>query len=494
MMKKPEGDVASERAVLAGIFRYGGDCYLDVADIVSPGSFTVESNRAIWRCLDSILRDSPTGHVDVPSVISAAKTVGLDGYFDKKEEWEHLRAISNMPIHMQNVPRLAAQVKKLEIARELVGQMELAGEDLANITGTESVDKILSIPEGYIFDYTMQVANAGNRGIIRMGEGAEEYFTHLMDTPREMIGIPTPYARYNLVIGGGYRPNSLDVIVGRMKSGKSQIVDNVCLHIAAQNIPTLNLDTEMDHESHLVRVGANMAGVPVHDIERGKCRVGSQDRAKVMEAARKLKDMPYFYRCVNGEAFEETLANIRRWVIKEVGLGPDGKAKPCVVFYDYLKVMDPTTINKFLSEHQALGFITTALKNFAGRYGVACPCMAQANRAGIDREESDVIAGSDRIGMFATSVSLYKEKTDEEKAGEVGRRAKYTHKLVPMFSRYGEGLPRGDYINMRAEYHIGRVTEGPTALELVRGDTGQPKGEIVNGDGGEDINFNESVP
>ena len=37
-------DLPAERAILAGIFRYGSEAYYDVSDIVSESSFTDESN------------------------------------------------------------------------------------------------------------------------------------------------------------------------------------------------------------------------------------------------------------------------------------------------------------------------------------------------------------------------------------------------------------------------------------------------------------------
>ena len=42
---------------------------------------------------------------------------------------------------------------------------------------------------------------------------------------------------------------------------------------------------------------------------------------------------------------------MRRWIVKEVGLKPDGTAKDCVVFYDYLKLMDTQGMSQDLQEY-----------------------------------------------------------------------------------------------------------------------------------------------
>ena len=40
-------DLPAERAILAGVFRYGSDAYFDIADIVDENSFTLESNKSL---------------------------------------------------------------------------------------------------------------------------------------------------------------------------------------------------------------------------------------------------------------------------------------------------------------------------------------------------------------------------------------------------------------------------------------------------------------
>ena len=79
-------DVAAERAVLAGVCRYGSDAYYDVGDLVDAESFTIESNCMIYSCLKHIMeKDSSTG-IDLPTILSSAKEIGLDELLANKEE------------------------------------------------------------------------------------------------------------------------------------------------------------------------------------------------------------------------------------------------------------------------------------------------------------------------------------------------------------------------------------------------------------------------
>ncbi len=272
------------------------------------------------------------------------------------------------------------------------------------------------------------------------------------------------------------------------------LVDTMGLYIAGQGIPVWNGDTEMEWEEHLYRVAANLAGLPIDDIERGVCGKNPVHRRQVIEAARRLKDMPYYHRALIGEAFEETLAHMRRWVVKDVGLQENGKAKPCVIIYDYLKLMSPDALSKGdMSEWQMLGFIATALKNFAARYGVPIICFAQLNRDGIDKEDTSAIAASDRIIWFCTSFSIFKWKTDDERQEERGSKVRYTHKLIPVVSRFGKGIDDKDYINIHANYSIARIEEGPLRSELAKGlGNTQPKG-VVSDEHSEKVTDQEPI-
>jgi hypothetical protein len=88
----------------------------------------------------------------------------------------------------------------------------------------------------------------------------------------------------------------------------------------------------------------------------------------------------------------------------------------------------------------------------------------QLNRDGIDRESTDVIAGSDRVLWLVTNFTVYKIKSPEEIADigpEHGNR-----KLVPISARHGEGIDPGDYINIHFQGKFGRIREGETKLGL----------------------------
>jgi len=484
-------DPAAERGVLAGLFLFGSNAYMDVADIVRTESFAIRTNQILFACLEHILRDRQVDKVDFPSVLSAANSLGLSSAFDKTEDAAHLRGVMKMVVEPPTVRHLAARVRKLEITRDLKGEVKAIEPRLEAVTGDEPLEEIVGLAENPICEFATRLAGGNSSGPGLMGEGAAEYYQYLIDNPRQMMGVPTPYTRYNRAIGGGLRGNGVDLIGARQKSGKTFLVDNIGLHIAGVvKVPVLNIDREMTKEEHQIRVGACLADIPSESIERGK--LSREEKKRLMEASERLSTFPYFYDSVIGMEFEDILARMRRWVMRTVGLAGNGKANPCVIIFDYLKLISATAIKNNIAEHQLLRFMTSGLKNFMGRYGVSCLAFAQLNRDGIDYEDTRVIRGSDGILDDVTSFSIYKWKADEERASESGESRTYTHKLMPLICRHGPGLRDGDYINMRATYERAKIAEGPTKSEMAAGSAATQKGFVVNDTKQGQIGFGET--
>ena len=45
---------AAERAILSGIYNHGYDEFIEIEDILDIDSFTIDSNQAIFRCINHI--------------------------------------------------------------------------------------------------------------------------------------------------------------------------------------------------------------------------------------------------------------------------------------------------------------------------------------------------------------------------------------------------------------------------------------------------------
>ncbi len=481
-------DPSAERAILAGICRYGEEIYLDISDIIKESSFTIDSNAIIYRCIKNIYEKNNQLTVDISSIYSSANELGLSTILSKKEETQHLKAIIDFPVSKENIRKFAGKIKKLEIARSLHKELGIAQEKMLDINGTESIGSIISLAEDTIFGFTNNLNEVENNPIL-MGKDLEEYIEYLSTNPIDQVGIPTGFPIYDQAIGGGLRKSTVNIIAARPKTGKTLLSDNMGYYIANKlKIPVLNMDTEMTKEDHIHRVLAMITEIEIRDIETGKF-ISTEDKSKkIANAVQELKNSPLYYKSIAGKAFDEQIAIMRRWLLKEVGLNEDGTAKDCVIFYDYLKLMDTQGMSQDLKEYQVLGFMMTELHNFATKYKVPIVAFIQLNRDGINKESTDTASGSDRIIWLCSNFTIFKRKSDEEIAEDGPIHG--NRKLVPLISRHGGGLDDNDYINCNMKGWCAKITEGRTRLEILnnKGDSSS-EGFIIDDKDNDQIDF-----
>lgn len=478
-------DPSAERAVLAGIFSYGENAYLEVSDIISESTFTIDSNVIIYKCLKYLC--DKNSEVDIASVYSVAEELGVSSILNKKQEAQHLRAIVDFPVNFSNIRKFAGKIRKLEITRLLRKQLELAQDKLLEINGSESIGSILAVAEDTVFNFT-NLLNDSDEAPHHIASDLEEYIRELEENPIDQVGIPTGFPIYDQSIGGGLRKGTVNVIGARPKTGKTLLSDNMGYHIASKGIPVLNMDTEMAKQDHIHRVLAMMTETEINDIETGKFAENPDKQRKIQSAVQQLKSTNIFYKSIAGKPFEDQLSIMKRWLVKEVGLNDDGTAKDCVIFYDYLKLMDTSGMSQDLKEYQVLGFMMTQLHNFAVKFKVPIVAFIQLNRDGITKESTDSASGSDRIIWLCSNFTIFKRKSDEEIAEDGVSNG--NRKLVPLIARHGGGLDDNDYINCNMKGWCAKITEGKTRLELVNNTQNKDEGFIIDENDEKAIPFN----
>ena len=79
-------DPSAERALLSTVCQYGDEVFLEISDLVSENTFTIDSNKIIFQCLKHILDQNPKSIIDIGIIYSSAKDIGVDHILQKKEE------------------------------------------------------------------------------------------------------------------------------------------------------------------------------------------------------------------------------------------------------------------------------------------------------------------------------------------------------------------------------------------------------------------------
>lgn len=460
-------DPASERAVLAGLCQYGSEAHADVTGLVETATFDVDTNQFLFECLTRVLEEEQRDSVDFPTILAASSSRGHPDFFLQPRERDHLASILRTPIRLESVRPLALRLRKLDVARQLYQQTLNSADELSRVTGDESIDEMISIVERPLTELTSRLAGVEGQEVTRMGDGLVDHLCYLMDNPVAQCGICSGFERYDRSMGGGFRRGCLDIIAARAKAGKSFMATKILYNVSSQGIPVFYADTEMSKKSVGYRLIAMMTGLDANRVERGAYGHDKMTRNAIVEAGRRVEQLPWYYCSIAGQPLDETLSRVRRWLLRTVGIGEDGRTKDCLFVYDYLKLMTPDARGD-MAEYQAMGYVATALKDFANRHDIPILSFAQLNREGLDHDDVRALSQSDRISWFCTSLTYLKAKSEKEFAESEGDNALWSHKVIPVLSRFGPGVKPGDYVNLRMDLSRGQIEEGPYRSELLR--------------------------
>lgn len=448
---------AAEKGVLAACYNGGIDTFYEVTDILKPTTFCEQYNELFFCCIRHIYDVMKIRQPDIASLQSAAHELGIAQLINRSECAQHFRQIIDLNINKANIRKFAIKIRKLEVARLLHKQLESAQDRILEVTGSENVSEILSIAEDAVFNFTTTLDQQDNDPT-PITEGMLELVNELKDNPVSQPGISTGFKYWDACIGGGLRGGTVNVIGARAKGFKSGLALNMSKNMALGKVPVLYMDTEMRLADQQPRLIASYSKTAIRDIETGQFGQIDSVTANVLQSVEELENNcgSFYYKNISGYSFEEQLSVMRRWIYKTVGVDADRRANPCVVVYDYLKLMDSEGLQK-MGEHQLIGFMMTQLHNFSVMYDIPILSFVQLNRDGIDNETAGAVSQSDRIIWLCANFSILKPKSDDEVAKDGIENGNF--KLVPIHCRHGAGLPPKEYISLNAARNCAFIEE-----------------------------------
>jgi replicative DNA helicase len=451
-------DSGIERAILASITSYGADCFFIVEDLITTTDFYWTYNQELFKILAHLVHKEDVKNFDIPSIQAAAKILGYDNYVCGGKYTEYLEAIvGEIGPTIENIKPLIACLYKLSLSRQGYLAAQKVQNSLKEVTGAEGVDEIIGKIEEPIFDFTSKLLSQ-DTGVVTLGNRFKPMMTKLSESPKDIIGLPTGFPAWDMAVGGGLRPATVNVIGARPKKGKSFFCINVARNVAENKIPVLYLDTELTNETQLHRLTSLVTGVSLNRIETGQFSNDKNESKAVWSCEEHISGLPIDHFSIAGLSPQSVISIARRWLSKRVGFMDSGVAKPCLIIYDYLKLMDESGLQKGLQEYQLLGFVVTALHNFATKYRLPVLATVQLNRDGIDKEGAEVISGSDRIVWLCSNFTILKSKTQTEFNDDPPSNG--AKKLIVTDTRYGPGMESGEYINIIDKLEIAKLQEG----------------------------------
>lgn len=209
-------NVASERAVLAGICTYGIDCYLDVEAFLEEATFTIDFNKVMFKCLKHIINkaDKP----DFVGLISAATDLSLGEFVNKPDVLKHFNGVLSTPTELKSIQGHAKKIRRLQFARHLQEVIKDSYKKLESVSGEESLSEIVGIVELPLQEVAVPYMKKDENKPKLLGEGGMDYFDYLISDEEKQIGVPSGFPSYDTAIGGGFLRKCVDLIGARTKS------------------------------------------------------------------------------------------------------------------------------------------------------------------------------------------------------------------------------------------------------------------------------------
>jgi replicative DNA helicase len=420
-----------ERHVLSGLIKYQ-NLFTDIDIFLSEDDFYHEVHSTIY----AVYKNTKYKGEKVDKVLLAEKIKNLGISFkDDINIYDYIDNLGFSQITEEATMKSCKELVKLRIRRE-IGQTADKLKKYVSDNGEEPIDKIISEADAIYNDKIS--CYESNEEPVNLFENVEDVIEEIGNSPKEEVGLVTPYKEFNRLYGG-LKNGNIYAIVSRPGQGKSTWINDMCFNISkmAQNkTKTLILDTEMQTIDIQLRMISSITDVPMWYLETGNWRKNEEMTIKVRAAWALVKNQEYYHYHVGSKNIDQICSIIRRWYLSKVGRG-----NQALIAYDYVKLTGEK-VGQNWAEHQAIGQKIDKLKRISEEIHAPIVTAMQLNRTGesFNRtasnivDDSSVIALSDRLQWFASFVAIFRRKTLDELAldgQEFG-----THKLIPTKTRF----------------------------------------------------------
>jgi replicative DNA helicase len=390
--------------------------------------FAVEGHKYIWMSMSYLVSKGeeldPISILNVYTDENAKKAIEELGGIDYIEAMKNTPVAPNTKLFVDHIIQASARRAVYEKAEELK-QKALKDND-------SDLNEFLSYAEGVMRDISIEYQVA--QDVQKLGDGIADRLKQRLLNPQDVIGLKTGWRAFDLA-SLGLIDGELTIVGARSKVGKSTVLLNWCKKICVQDgIPVLYIDTEMYKEEQEDKLLSMLSEVPHAEIRNGMfgrdtINGYARDKIKrVQQASKLLKEAPFYHVYLPNFTLEKIQALARKYQI-EHGVK--------LVVFDYIKL--PSSNSKFgEKEYQALGYLTSGLKDLAGQLQIPVISAVQLNRGAVNAEEIDesMIAGSDRILQLANRVCFLRRSTEEEYAMTGA-----SHQFKIHLQRMGNDLP-----------------------------------------------------
>jgi replicative DNA helicase len=390
--------------------------------------FAVDGHKYIWMSMSYLA--SKGEEFDPISILNVYTDDKAKEAIEELGGIEYIEAMKSTPV-APNTKLFVGHIIQASARRAIYEKAEQLKQKALKDTDSD-LNEFLSYAESEIRDVSIEYQVA--QDVQKLGDGIADRLKQRLLNPQDVIGLKTGWKAFDLA-SLGLVDGELTIVGARSKVGKSTVLLNWCKKICVQDkVPVLYIDTEMYKEEQEDKLLSMLSEVPHAEIRNGMfgrdtINGYARDKIKrVQQASKLLKEAPFYHVYLPNFTLEKIQALARKYQI-EHGVK--------LIVFDYIKL--PSSNNKLgEKEYQALGYLTSGLKDLAGQLQVPVISAVQLNRGAVGADEIDesMIAGSDRILQLANRVCFLRRSTEEEYAMTGA-----SHQFKIHLQRMGNDLP-----------------------------------------------------
>ncbi|MBL5776974.1 AAA family ATPase [Bacillus sporothermodurans] len=417
----------SERALISICLNKPDQLILATSTNLQPNDFAVDGHRYIWMAMAYLVDKGE--ELDPISITNVYTDEKANEAINELGGLDYIEAMKGAPV-APNTLMFVGHIKQASARRAIYEEADKLKEKALKDTDSD-MNTFLGDAEAKVRDIAIEYQVA--QEVQKLGDGIGDRLKQRLLQPQDVIGLKTGWRAFDKA-SLGLVDGELTIVGARSKVGKSTVLLNWCKKISINdNIPVLYIDTEMYKEEQEDKLLSMLSGVPHSEIRNGMFGKDTpnghaRDKIKrVQEASRKLANAPFYHVYLPNFTLEKVQALARKYQLEK---------KVRLIVFDYIK-LPSSNGNLGDKEYQALGYLTSGLKDIAGQLQVPVISAVQLNRGAVGKEditEAD-IAGSDRILQLANRVCFLRRSTEEEFAYTGA-----THQFKIHLQRMGDDL------------------------------------------------------
>lgn len=362
----PPHNIEAEQGVLGAIL-WDNRVIDDVADAVEFDDFYRDSHQMIYGAISCLhMKASPVDYITLGDELARR------GMLEKVGGLDALRELYNAVPHAANAAYHAQIVRQKALARRLI---EAARQILTDAYSDDltSEEKIASA-EQRIFGLA---GIQGGPEIVSIGQHGADAIDRIDRRAAGLhTGLATGFTDLDYMLGG-VEGGQLVIVAGRPSMGKTALAMNMAENIASAGMPVFVASMEQPGRDLAERMLSGQSRIDSHRF-KGRVRLGREDWERLHAAKGRIDSLPIGVIDGGRQSVSAICSSARKFARQH------GR---CVVFVDYLGLVDIPRADRRNNRHEELDYVSRALRVLAKEIGQPVFALSQLNRESEKRED-----------------------------------------------------------------------------------------------------------